>query len=163
MTPVHIVAEGITDARLLYQVLRHEGVSGVELFHPGGWQRAESLARSLLVAREGFVALVLDADGSLEERRAFLDESLWEVEPDRRRWQLFFFEPNLEAFVGEAAPSFVDRIPGRAGMSAQARIRAALREQPQLKLGAQELQRIAARSPISNLIAFIASARAQAA
>lgn len=116
MSRAYVVTEGQADAKILEQVLPHSLVEDVKFVVAGGRSRAESLARSLLIAKNVPVALVFDADTSDEQRvneevdflREYLDYGSGAAPSG-----VFPAVPEIEAILFEDK-SLVERATGQA-------------------------------------------------
>jgi hypothetical protein len=106
MASCYVVTEGLADSLLITEILKTEFVvseEGVKVIPGGGWaeawSNADSLARSLLVARHVPVALLVDADTQNPvERQQFL-EFLFARYAPLERWKVLVAAPELLSFL----------------------------------------------------------------
>jgi len=104
MIRAYVVTEGDADARILRRLLPDELTQDAKFVVAGGRSAAESLARSLRIAKQAPVALVFDTDTtdqeSVDEQREFLESYLkhgsgaapFEVFPAVPQIETVFFE-----------------------------------------------------------------------
>lgn len=100
---VYIVTEGAAEVELLRRLVGDAVPSdAVEFINAHGRSSAVSLARSLLVARPGYVVLFVDSETTNEQRieevRAMLNEYL-RVVADDSRFKVLLAVPELEGFL----------------------------------------------------------------
>ncbi|MFP4395888.1 MAG: hypothetical protein ACLFTI_11550 [Anaerolineales bacterium] len=85
MTKAYVITEGETDREILETVLHPQSLASVEFIVGAGRYSAQSLARSVLAMEEIPVALVVDADTSVEssvqEQRGLLQNALHQASP----------------------------------------------------------------------------------
>jgi hypothetical protein len=104
MTRAYVVTEGDTDAKILRRLLPEELIHDVKFAVAGGRSAAESLARSLRIAKQVPVALVFDTDTtdeqSISEQREFLDDYL-DYGSGSAPFEVFPAVPEIEAVFFE--------------------------------------------------------------
>ena len=99
MITQYVVVEGVFDKFLLEQILPEEILAHNKIIVGNGDNLALSKARSLLIAADRPVVLIVDSDSteraSIEEKRDFMVQSLQQFsQPDR--FQVILAVPELE-------------------------------------------------------------------